>query len=90
MEKQQQIRTYIIDNFLFGDDDGFDNGQSLLAAGIVDSTGIMELVMFLEETYGIKASDEDFVPENLDTVDNMVKFVEQKLACGDDGPGGSA
>lgn len=90
MEKQQQIRTYIIDNFLFREDDGFDNGQSLLAAGIVDSTGIMELVMFLEETYGIKASDEDFVPENLDTVDNMVKFVERKLACGDDGPGGSA
>lgn len=90
MEKQQQIRTYIIDNFLFGEDDAFDNGQSLLAAGIVDSTGIMELVMFLEETYGIKTSDEDFVPENLDTVDNMVKFVERKLACGDDGPAGSA
>lgn len=90
MGKQQQIRTYIIDNFLFGDEDGFDNGQSLLAGGIVDSTGIMELVMFLEETYGIKASEEDFTPENLDTVDNMVKFVERKLACGDDGPRGSA
>lgn len=51
---------------------------SLLDLGIIDSTGVLELVGFLEETYGISVEDEELVPDNLDTVNNLVAFVERK------------
>lgn len=80
MDREQQIRAYIVENFLLGEDDGFDNSQSLLESGVVDSTGVLELVMFLENTFKIEVNDEDLVPENLDTIRDMGNFVERKLA----------
>ena len=63
------IRTYILENFLFTDDDGqLQNDASFLEEGIVDSTGVLELVMFVEETFGITVEDEEILPENFDTV----------------------
>lgn len=79
-ETERQIRAHIADNFLLGEDDGFDNSESLLDAGVVDSTGVMELAVFLEQTFSIKVNDEDFIPENLDTIANMVAFVHRKQA----------
>jgi len=53
--------------------------EDLLERGIIDSLGIMKLVLFMEETYGIVVADEEIVPENFQTPNNMVKFVEQKM-----------
>jgi len=80
MDRAERIRTYIIDNFLLGEESDLDGTASLLESGIVDSTGVMELAMFLEEAFGIRVADEDFVPENLDTIENLAGFVERKLA----------
>ena len=81
MSVEQQVRTYILQNFLFTDDpSALNNGDSLLAKGIVDSTGALELVQFLEQQFGIKVGDIDITPENLDSVDNILAYVERKRA----------
>lgn len=80
MNREQQIREYIVKSFLLGEDDGFGSSESLLESGVVDSTGIMELVAFVEGTFGIEVNDEDLVPENLDTIESIARFVEHKLA----------
>ena len=79
MSNAEVIRSYIVDNFLFGDDDGFDTETSFLENGIVDSTGIMELVEFIETKFKLKVEDEELVPENFDSVQSIVNFLETKL-----------
>ena len=78
MEYTQTIRDFVIENFLFGDDNNLQNSSSFLENGIVDSTGILELVKFLEETFEINVEDEELVPDNLDSIENVVKYLEQK------------
>ena len=73
------VRQYIVDNFLFGDGGGLGNDQSLLDAGALDSTGVIELVSFLEETFTIGIGDQDLVPDNFDSVDRIARFVTGKL-----------
>lgn len=76
---KQEIREFIIDNFLFGDEDPqLSNDDSLLEQGIIDSTGVLELVAFLEGQYRIKIKDEELIPENLDSVNKLVQFIELK------------
>jgi acyl carrier protein len=78
---EQLIREFIISNFLFQDKEvRISRDDSLLGRGIVDSTGIQELVHFLEVTFSIRVKDEDMIPENLDTVANMVGFINRKKA----------
>jgi acyl carrier protein len=79
-ELHQQLRTYIIDNFLFGDDKGFDDSVSFLESGILDSTGILEVISFLEEQFTIKVKDDELVPENLDSIMNLVGYLGRKMA----------
>lgn len=74
-----KVREYIIENFLFGEGDSLKDDTSFLEDGIIDSTGILELVMFLEETYGIKIEDDELVPENMDSLLNIAQFLERKL-----------
>ena len=77
----QDIRTFIIDNFLFGDASGrftFADDDSFQERGIVDSTGILELVCHLQEHYAIVIEDEELVPDNLDSVSKVARFVELK------------
>jgi acyl carrier protein len=76
---QQQISDFIVSQFLFGDASRLDASASLLDKGIIDSTGILEVVQFLEETYNIKVNDEELLPENLDSVKNLTGYVERKL-----------
>ena len=83
MNREQQIRDYIVDNFLLGDSGGLDDGQSLLESGVIDSTGVMELALFVEEAFGIKVEDRDFVPENFDSIRNLAAFVGRKEAARD-------
>jgi acyl carrier protein len=74
-----KLRQYLRTNFIFGSDDRVADGDSLLDAGIIDSTGVMELVSFLEQEFGIQVDDQDLVPENLDSIDALAAFVTRKL-----------
>ena len=79
-ETEQELREFIVDNFLYGDEgSGLSGDESLLERGIIDSTGILELVLFLEEKYGIDIHDKELVPANLDSLHNMVRFVDSKI-----------
>ncbi len=80
LEKTEQaVRDFIVDNFLFGqEDDQLGNETSLLQAGVIDSTGVLELVVFLEESHGLKVEDEELVPENLDSISNLARFIRTK------------
>ena len=76
-----RIREFIVDNFLFREDlASLSDSESLLEAGLMDSTGVLELVAFLETEMGIPVADEEIIPENLDSVDNIARFVISKLA----------
>ena len=77
-ETQAAIRSYVVDSFLLGDDEGLDDEASLIESGIVDSTGIVEIVTFLEETFGIEVDDDDLVPDNLDSIARLTAFVGRK------------
>lgn len=77
----QELRQFIIDNFLFGDQSGrftFSDTDSLQELGIVDSTGVLELVCHLQERYAIAVADADLIPENLDSVERIARFIERK------------
>jgi len=78
-ELKEKIRGFIVENFLFGNDDGLTDNSSFLEEGIIDSTGILELVSFLEEEFGITVDDEDLIPENLDSVNNVTNYLARKL-----------
>ena len=81
MDLREKINDYIVENFLFGDTEPLtDDAMSLLDNGIIDSTGVMELVGFLEGDFGLDIADEELVPENLDSVANLVGFVTRKQA----------
>ena len=80
MNPTQEIREFVISNFLFGDGASLQNSQSFLDTGIVDSTGMLELIMFVESTYDIKIEPEEMLPENLDSIDRVVQFVSNKKA----------
>jgi acyl carrier protein len=81
MEKiKQQITEFITTNFLFDDSIKLGQEDSLLETGVIDSTGVLELVAFIEETYGIKIDDEEIVPENLDSIINIAAYISQKLS----------
>ncbi len=80
MEIANQVREFILDNFFYNSrDNELKNHDSFLKKGILDSTGILELVMFLENTYGISIEDEELIPENLDSLNNVSKFIKYKL-----------
>ena len=71
------VRAFLVENFMLGND-SLDDAASLLESGVVDSTGIMELVAFLEVSFDIHVSDNDLTADNLDSVDRIVGFVESK------------
>ena len=74
------VRRFIGENFLFRDDgDAITHDASLLDAGIIDSTGVLELVSFLETTFGIEVQDDEMLPENLDSIRAITSYVSRKL-----------
>lgn len=80
MSMETLIRNYILENFLFTDDNGqLQNDASFLEEGIVDSTGVLELVMFVEETFGTTVEDEEIMPENFDSVEQLARYVRLKV-----------
>ena len=76
---EETVRNFVVEQFLFGEGDTLRGDTSFLEEGIIDSTGILELVMFLEKTYDIKVEDSELVPENFDTPDNIARYLEKKL-----------
>jgi acyl carrier protein len=82
MEQQTielDIRQFVIANFLFGEDNGsLKTDESFLETGIIDSTGVLELVAFLESTYGFRVRDNELTPDNLDSLDRVAAFVRRK------------
>ena len=80
MDVSAVIRQFIVENFLFGDDGNLKEETSFLESGIIDSTGILELVSFLEEKFEISVADEELVPENLDSIANVVAYLTRKMS----------
>ena len=78
MNNLDTVRNFVIENFLFGDGELLEEETSFMEKGIIDSTGILELVFFLEETFKIKVDDDELVPENLDNLRNIVEFLKNK------------
>jgi acyl carrier protein len=76
---EQLFRTFVVDNFLFGKSDGLSDDTSFIAHRVIDSTGMLELIGFLGTEFGITLLDDEIVPENLDSIRQLTRFVERKL-----------
>jgi acyl carrier protein len=78
---EQKVRRFVEDNFLFRDDRAeLSNSESLLDAGLIDSTGVLELVAFLETEFQFRMADDEIIPANLDSINAIVAYIESKLA----------
>jgi acyl carrier protein len=73
------IREFVVSNFLFGQDGGLAENASFLDQGIIESTGVLELVTHLETAYGIKVRDEEMIPQNLDSINAIAAYLEKKI-----------
>ena len=79
-EIKTKVRDFIAETFLIGEEkDSFDDSDSFMATGIIDSTGILEVISFLETEYEMTIEDDEMTPSNLDSVNNLVNFVSRKL-----------
>ena len=77
-DPKHTIRQFVVDNFLFGQGDGLNDQSSFLDEGIIDSTGLLQLVAFIEGTYAISISNDELTPENLDSIDAIATFLSRK------------
>lgn len=79
-EIRNGIRKFVLENYLFGyDENELDNNSSFLELGVLDSTGIMELVALIEREYNIEVLDSEIIPENLDSIDCISRYVCRKI-----------
>jgi acyl carrier protein len=78
MEMSQKIRDFIVSNFYVPDAAGLSNEQSLLEAGIVDSTGVLEIISYIESEFSVAVDDAEMVPENLDAIASIARYIERK------------
>lgn len=79
MEIKDQVRTFLTSNFYVVDPAALEDESSLLDRGIIDSTGVLEVIFFIEETFGIKVEDSEMLPDNLDSIERITDFVARKL-----------
>jgi acyl carrier protein len=77
-DAMMKIREFVVENFLFGDDAGLTESTSFRDEGIVDSTGVLELVAFLETEFGVQVEGNEFIPDNLDSIEKISAFVARK------------
>ena len=78
MALQQQIRDFVTTNFYLPEPKALDDATSLLDHGIIDSTGVLEVIMFIESTFGVTVEDSEMLPENLDSIERIAAFVAKK------------
>lgn len=76
---RQELRAFLADTFVLGPEDELEDDTSLLRAGVIDSTGVLEVVAYLESRYGIEIGDEEIVPENMDSIQGLSRFVSSRL-----------
>jgi acyl carrier protein len=81
--KTNEIRAFIVDNFLFGEEGKLTDSAPLLENHIIDSTGVLEIVSFLEERFGIRIEDDELVPENLGSIEKISFFLDKKMGAMD-------
>ncbi|RJQ17672.1 MAG: acyl carrier protein [Nitrospiraceae bacterium] len=83
MQTKLDVKAFILENFLYGqDDNSLSDDISFLEKGIIDSTGVLELVSFIEEKYGISVDDEEMIPDNLDSVNKLSAFIDRRAGNG--------
>ena len=76
---KKEIRNFIVETFLFGQGgDELSDDDSLLENEVFDSNGVLEFVLYLEETFDIEISDEELLPDNLDSINRLVEFLKSK------------
>ncbi len=80
MELKEQVRQFIVSNFYVADPAALNDDASLLDAGIVDSTGVLEVITFIETTFGVTVEDAEMLPDNLDAVNRIAAFIAKKKA----------
>lgn len=81
MSDTQIIKKFILENYMFtSDPNELDDNESFLKRGLIDSTSVLEIIMFLEDEYHIKVDDDEMIAENLDSVNNIVNFINRKQA----------
>ncbi len=80
MNYSKEIRDFVVSNFLFGEGGSLQDDTSFLESGIIDSTGMLELIMFLENQCNVRVEPEEMVPENLDSINRLVQFIGKKQA----------
>ena len=79
---ERDVRQFVVDNFILDPSaNPLGGDESLTTSGVLDSMGVLELIMFLEERFGIKVPDEDTLPANLDSIDRIVGYVEGRLVA---------
>jgi acyl carrier protein len=79
MDHVQKVRAFIIENFLYGEDGRITDETSFLGSSIIDSTGVLELVNYLEETFHITVDDDEVIPDNLDSLKNIDHYLKRKM-----------
>ena len=79
MSIEEKIRHFIEENFFLDGNDNLSSEDSLLEKGIIVSTGVLELVAFIEENYNFKIKDEELIPENLDSIKSISRFIQERL-----------
>jgi len=78
METKEQVRAFLTTNFYVADPASLEDNVSLLDRGIIDSTGVLEVIFFIEDTFGIKVEDSEMLPDNLDSIEQIANFVIRK------------
>ncbi len=85
MKSQQRIRQFILENFYVSDPSEVADDTLLVSTGFIDSTGMLEVIAFLEEEFGIRIADQETTPENLESIERMAAFVARKQAGAGEG-----
>jgi len=76
---KKELRDFIYETYFFGDDsEKFEDTDSFMEKGIIDSTGVLELTTFMEEKYELTVEDDEMIPANLDSIDNLVAYIQRK------------
>ena len=81
MQIRDTLKQFVTENFLFGRDNVLKDDDSFLENGIIDSTGVLELIAFIEERFAIRLHDSDLVPENLDSIQQITEFVQLRMGA---------
>jgi acyl carrier protein len=74
----KDLRKFIVESFLFGRDSMFSDEDSLLEKGLIDSTGVLEMIAFLKEKFGVTVEESEMIPDNLDSIQNLSAFIQRK------------